>query len=198
MRASLVAQLGKNSPAMLETWVDPWVGKIPCRREWLPTSVFWPREFHGLQSMGSQRVGHDWAIFAFTTCLYLESINIMLWSLLSSINWSKYQVPKILWILFGYLFFHPSIQPTIQPASQPSPFLFLPLGNCLPTYLLSSCCSFMWPNSGQWVSRRWFLDALGKNNPEEKFVYVCVCVCVCVHARMKVGVWNCCRQLLPP
>ena len=132
--------------------------------------------------MGSQRVGHDWAIFAFTTCLYLESINIMLWSLLSSINWSKYQVPKILWILFGYLFFHPSIQPTIQPASQPSPFLFLPLGNCLPTYLLSSCCSFMWPNSGQWVSRRWFLDALGKNNPEEKFVYVCVCVCVCTHA----------------
>ena len=25
---------------------DPWVGKIPCRRE--PTPVFWPGEFHGL------------------------------------------------------------------------------------------------------------------------------------------------------
>ena len=37
---------------------DPWVGKIPWRREWLPTPVFWPGEFHG-QSMGSQRVGHD-------------------------------------------------------------------------------------------------------------------------------------------
>ena len=29
---------------------DPWVGKIPCRRERLPTPVFWPREFHGLYS----------------------------------------------------------------------------------------------------------------------------------------------------
>ena len=29
---------------------DPWVGKIPWRREWLPTPVFWPREFHGLYS----------------------------------------------------------------------------------------------------------------------------------------------------
>ena len=28
---------------------DPWVGKI-CRRERLPTPVFWPGEFHGLYS----------------------------------------------------------------------------------------------------------------------------------------------------
>ena len=27
---------------------DPWVGKVPWRRERLPTSVFWPGEFHGL------------------------------------------------------------------------------------------------------------------------------------------------------
>ena len=26
---------------------DPWVRKIPCRREWLPTPVFLPGEFHG-------------------------------------------------------------------------------------------------------------------------------------------------------
>ena len=26
---------------------DPWVGKIPWRRERLPTAVFWPGEFHG-------------------------------------------------------------------------------------------------------------------------------------------------------
>ena len=30
---------------------DPWVGKIPWRREWLLTPVFWPREFHGLYSL---------------------------------------------------------------------------------------------------------------------------------------------------
>ena len=44
---------------------DPWVGKIPWRRAWQPTTVFlpgespWIEELGGLQSMGSQRVGHD-------------------------------------------------------------------------------------------------------------------------------------------
>ena len=40
---------------------DLWVGKIPWRREWRPTPVFLPGEFHGQRSMGSQRVRHDWA-----------------------------------------------------------------------------------------------------------------------------------------
>ena len=44
--ASLVAQLVKNPPAMWETWV----GKIPWRREMLPTPVFWPGEYQGLYS----------------------------------------------------------------------------------------------------------------------------------------------------
>ena len=44
--ASLVAQLVKNPPIKQETWV----GKIPWRRERLPTPVFWPGEFHGLYS----------------------------------------------------------------------------------------------------------------------------------------------------
>ena len=34
-------------PAMQETWVDPWVRKIPCRRKWQPTPIFLPGEFHG-------------------------------------------------------------------------------------------------------------------------------------------------------
>ena len=45
---------------------DPWVRKTPWRRECLPTPVFLPGEFHGqrslvryIQSMGSQRIGHD-------------------------------------------------------------------------------------------------------------------------------------------
>ena len=29
---------------------NPWIGKIPWRRERLPTLVFWPGEFHGLYS----------------------------------------------------------------------------------------------------------------------------------------------------
>ena len=32
------------------TWFNPWVRKIPWRRERIPTQVFWPGEFHGLYS----------------------------------------------------------------------------------------------------------------------------------------------------
>ena len=31
---------------------DPWVGKIPWRREWQPTLVFLLGEFHGYRSLG--------------------------------------------------------------------------------------------------------------------------------------------------
>ena len=43
-----MAQLVKNLPAVWETEFDPWVGKIPWRREQLPTPVFLPGEFHVL------------------------------------------------------------------------------------------------------------------------------------------------------
>ena len=36
----IIAQLVKNLPAMQETPVDSWVGKIPWRRDRLPTPVF--------------------------------------------------------------------------------------------------------------------------------------------------------------
>ena len=48
-----MAQLVKNLPAKRESGrpgFNPWVGKIPWRREWLPTPVFWPGEFRGLDS----------------------------------------------------------------------------------------------------------------------------------------------------
>ena len=44
------AQLVKNPPTMQETRFDSWVGKICWKKEWLPTAVFWPGEFHGLYS----------------------------------------------------------------------------------------------------------------------------------------------------
>ena len=44
---TLVAQMVKNLPAMQETRV----GKIPWRREWLPTPVFLPEESHGQRSL---------------------------------------------------------------------------------------------------------------------------------------------------
>ena len=46
--ALLVAQLVKNLPVCGRLGFDPWVRKIPWRREWLFTPVFWPGELHGL------------------------------------------------------------------------------------------------------------------------------------------------------
>ena len=47
--ASLVAQVVKNLPAVQETWVQGW--EDPQRREWLPTPVFLPQEFHEQRSL---------------------------------------------------------------------------------------------------------------------------------------------------
>ena len=55
---------------MKEVWqlgFDLWVGKMPWGRVWQPTPAPLPGEFPWtedlgrLQSMGTQRVGHDWA-----------------------------------------------------------------------------------------------------------------------------------------
>ena len=38
---------------------DPWVGKIPWRKEWQSTPVFWPGQFHGQRSLaGCSPWGH--------------------------------------------------------------------------------------------------------------------------------------------
>ena len=51
MSYPLVAQMVKQLPAMQETGFDPWVGKIPWRRKWQPTPVFFPGELHGQKSL---------------------------------------------------------------------------------------------------------------------------------------------------
>ena len=73
IEASLVTQTVKNLSAMQETQkFSHWVRKILWRRKWLPTPIFLPGEFHGteepggLQSMRSQRVGHDRMTNTFT------------------------------------------------------------------------------------------------------------------------------------
>ena len=56
---------------------DPWVRKIPWRRPWQPTPGLlpgespWTEEPGGLQSIGLQRVGHDWSDFALTCMVVL-------------------------------------------------------------------------------------------------------------------------------
>ena len=73
IQASLVAQMVKNLPAMEETqvlslgWEDPLEIWLPIPEYWPSTPVFLPGESHGqrslvsyIQSMGLQRVRHDW------------------------------------------------------------------------------------------------------------------------------------------
>ena len=56
--ASLVAQTVKNPPQ--ETWVPSLGWEDPWRRERLPTSVFWPGEFHRQRSPAGYRSPWTW------------------------------------------------------------------------------------------------------------------------------------------
>ena len=45
----------RNLLAMQETGFNPWVRKILWRREWLPSPVFLPGEFHGQRNLAGYR-----------------------------------------------------------------------------------------------------------------------------------------------
>ena len=65
VRASLVAQSVKNLPAVQETqvqflgWEDPLEKEMATHSSILAWKIAWTEEPGGLQSMGSQRVGHN-------------------------------------------------------------------------------------------------------------------------------------------
>ena len=65
--ASLVAQTVKRLPTMQDTWVrslgqeDPLEKEKATHSSILAWKIPWTEEPGGLQSMGSQRVGHDCA-----------------------------------------------------------------------------------------------------------------------------------------
>ena len=73
--APLVAQMVKNLPAMLETRVWPLGGEYPLEEGMATHSCIpawripWTGEPGRLQSMGSQRVRHEWATKVFTFTL---------------------------------------------------------------------------------------------------------------------------------
>ena len=64
-KSSLVAQSVKNLPAVQETrvqslgWEDPLEKEMATHSSILAWKISWTEEPGGLQSMGSQRVGHD-------------------------------------------------------------------------------------------------------------------------------------------
>ena len=79
---SLVAQTVKHLPAMWETWVWSLVQEDPLEKEMAtPSSTLawkipWMEEPGGLQSMGLQRVGYDWA----TSLHFVTREKLVSWS----------------------------------------------------------------------------------------------------------------------
>ena len=67
---SLVTQLVKNPPAMRETWVQSlgWDNALEKGRATHSSILAWRIQWT-VWSMGSQRVGHDWATFTFIIAL---------------------------------------------------------------------------------------------------------------------------------
>ena len=106
--ASLVAQLYRILLWSGSPGFDPWVRKIPCRRERIPTPVFWPGKFHGLYSPSGRKEsdsterlslsrpmlmsfcailfieGRDPILFKFTTCVLLTQFQFQ-WKSLSRV-----------------------------------------------------------------------------------------------------------------
>ena len=54
---SLILQI---CPQCRRPGFNPWVGKIPWRREQLPTPVFWPGEFHGQRILAGVTKSWTW------------------------------------------------------------------------------------------------------------------------------------------
>ena len=70
--ASLVVQMVKSLLAIWETWVwslgweDPLEKRMTTNSSILAWRIPWTAKTDGLQSMGSQRVGHNWVMNTFT------------------------------------------------------------------------------------------------------------------------------------
>ena len=81
--ASLVAQRVKCLPAMQETWVrslgqeDPLEKEMATHSSTLAWKIPWTEKPGRLQSMGSQRVGHNWATSLLSMCWWEQQL--LLW-----------------------------------------------------------------------------------------------------------------------
>ena len=110
----LIMVLIKRLSTMWETWVRSLGREVPWRKKWQSTPILLPGKSHGqrslvgyIQSMGSQRVGHDRAIFTITIMIMnVNNIeNISMWLLAIC----KSSLEKCLFRFFvhfqmGYLF----------------------------------------------------------------------------------------------
>ena len=75
------SQLAKNLPAVQETWVqslgweDPLEKEMATHSSILAWKISWTEEAGGLQSMGSQRVGDNWATNTQHTAFFMVQLS---------------------------------------------------------------------------------------------------------------------------
>ena len=93
IQASLVAQTVKNLPAVQETWVrslgweDPLEKEMETHSSILAWKISWTEEPGGLQSMGPQRVRHNWAT---NTQVYPSPPKVSLCPSIILTSWSSF------------------------------------------------------------------------------------------------------------
>ena len=84
--------------------VDPSVGKIPWRRERLPTSVFWPREFRGLHSAWGHKDSDTTK--GLSLSLHFKLLNLcvcILFLFIFGCAWSSWLLAGFLWLWWARL-----------------------------------------------------------------------------------------------
>ena len=114
--ASLVAQMVKNPPAMQKTWLwslsweDPLEKGMATHSSTLTWRIPWSEEPGGLQSMGFERVGHNWATNTHTQ----DDLDPLLGMAVSSSrgdlafkDWWFISLGDYLWWLFCVIIFLP-------------------------------------------------------------------------------------------
>ena len=104
LRTSLMAQRVKHLPTMWETWAwslaweDPLGKEIATHSSILSWKIPWMEKPGGLQSMGSQRVGHDWATKLSLSFWVSREIGIRLYPAVGSAgNFTGMKSPR--WLL---------------------------------------------------------------------------------------------------
>ena len=94
-RTSQVAQIVKCPPARRETWVqslgweDPLEKEMTTHSSTLAWKMPWTEEPGGLQSMGSQRFGHDWMTDTHLSFIYVCLSIFYLRSVFSYCSWGS-------------------------------------------------------------------------------------------------------------
>ena len=113
MSTSPVAQTVKCLPAMRETWAQSLGGEDLLEKAMAPHSsplawkIPWMEEPGGLQSMGSQRAGHDWATsLSLFLCLTVDNFcqHIFKFALFFSVTPSLFLSSSQGFFIYGIVF----------------------------------------------------------------------------------------------